>query len=207
MLAAAAIEEGQVLLQVPESLFMTANTAVKSKLCGKLVKSAELPEWQVSTSVSLWELACTGHFSHCMIVSCSITSTHSASQYISMQGCLLLAIAGTGTWQLHLSPASQQAGCTSSSGSVTVLLKAPDVVCLEGTAASSTPADQLPVTSCAATALMQALVLHLLCERAAGPDSFWAPYIAVLGQQVRWQLIEVRPFHRLCLVCAGLARI
>ncbi|WIA29874.1 hypothetical protein OEZ86_012343 [Tetradesmus obliquus] len=29
----------------------------------------------------------------------------------------------------------------------------------------------------------QALVLHLLCERAAGADSFWAPYIAVLGQQ------------------------
>ncbi|KAF6255861.1 hypothetical protein COO60DRAFT_168180 [Scenedesmus sp. NREL 46B-D3] len=74
MLAAAAIQEGQVLLQVPESLFMTANTAVRSKLCGKLVKAAELPEWQ-------------------------------------------------------------------------------------------------------------ALVLHLLCERAAGPDSSWAPYIAVLGRQ------------------------
>jgi hypothetical protein len=47
MMAAAAIQEGQVLLQVPDLLFMTANTAVKSKLCGKLVKAAELPEWQV----------------------------------------------------------------------------------------------------------------------------------------------------------------
>jgi len=26
-------------------------------------------------------------------------------------------------------------------------------------------------------------VLHLLCERAAGPDSFWSPYIALLGDQ------------------------
>jgi hypothetical protein len=49
MVAAAAIQEAQVLLQVPDTLFMTANTAVKSKLCGKLVKAAELPEWQVRT--------------------------------------------------------------------------------------------------------------------------------------------------------------
>jgi hypothetical protein len=49
MMAAAAIQEAQVLLQVPDTLFMTANTAVKSKLCGKLVKAAELPEWQVRT--------------------------------------------------------------------------------------------------------------------------------------------------------------
>lgn len=47
MVAAGDIQEGQVLLQVPEALFMTANTALKSSLCGKLVKSAELPEWQV----------------------------------------------------------------------------------------------------------------------------------------------------------------
>jgi hypothetical protein len=62
MMAAAAIQEGQVLLQVPETLFMTANTAVKSKLCGKLVKAAELPEWQVrslagQTLYKAWRIA------------------------------------------------------------------------------------------------------------------------------------------------------
>lgn len=35
----------------------------------------------------------------------------------------------------------------------------------------------------------QALVLHLLCERAAGRDSFWAPYIAVLGDQATHPLL------------------
>eukprot|EP00878_Enallax_costatus_P025743 GHUV01027569.1.p1 GENE.GHUV01027569.1~~GHUV01027569.1.p1 ORF type:complete len:479 (+),score=142.47 GHUV01027569.1:685-2121(+) len=35
----------------------------------------------------------------------------------------------------------------------------------------------------------QALVLHLLCERAAGADSFWAPYIAVLGHQMHHPLL------------------
>jgi hypothetical protein len=37
--------------------------------------------------------------------------------------------------------------------------------------------------------LLQALVLHLLCERAAGADSFWAPYITVLGDQATHPLL------------------
>lgn len=32
-------------------------------------------------------------------------------------------------------------------------------------------------------------MLHLLCERAAGPDSFWAPYIACLGDQATHPLL------------------
>jgi hypothetical protein len=32
-------------------------------------------------------------------------------------------------------------------------------------------------------------VLHLLCERAAGPESFWAPYIACLGDQATHPLL------------------
>jgi hypothetical protein len=35
------------LLQVPEKLMLSANTALSSKHCGKLVKQAELSEWQV----------------------------------------------------------------------------------------------------------------------------------------------------------------
>lgn len=47
MLAAQAVAEGSLLLQVPEKLMMSANTALKSKHCGKLVRDAELSEWQV----------------------------------------------------------------------------------------------------------------------------------------------------------------
>lgn len=47
MLAKEAIAEGSPLLHVPESLMLTANTALKSKHCGSLVKAAELSEWQV----------------------------------------------------------------------------------------------------------------------------------------------------------------
>jgi len=31
---------------------------------------------------------------------------------------------------------------------------------------------------------LQVLILHLLCERAKGPASFWAPYIDMLPKQV-----------------------
>lgn len=31
----------------------------------------------------------------------------------------------------------------------------------------------------------QALTLHLICERAVGEDSFWYPYLAMLGDQCR----------------------
>jgi hypothetical protein len=36
---------------------------------------------------------------------------------------------------------------------------------------------------------LQALLLHLLTERAAGPASFWAPYTAILGDQARHPLL------------------
>jgi hypothetical protein len=36
---------------------------------------------------------------------------------------------------------------------------------------------------------LQALVLHLLCERAAGQGSFWAPYLTTLGQQEQHPLL------------------
>jgi hypothetical protein len=35
----------------------------------------------------------------------------------------------------------------------------------------------------------QALLLQLLCERAAGAASFWAPYVAVLGDQAGHPLL------------------
>lgn len=54
MVAAGAIKENQVLLQVPKALFMTADTAANSKYCGKLVQSEQLPEWQVGLSNSCW---------------------------------------------------------------------------------------------------------------------------------------------------------
>lgn len=47
MLASQPIAAGSLLLQVPERLFLTANTALRSKQCGKLVRAAELTEWQV----------------------------------------------------------------------------------------------------------------------------------------------------------------
>jgi hypothetical protein len=37
--------------------------------------------------------------------------------------------------------------------------------------------------------LPQALVLHLLCERASGPSSFWSPYLALLGDQATHPLL------------------
>lgn len=80
MLAAQEVAEGALLLQVPEKLMLSASTALSSKHCGKLVRVAELSEWQ-------------------------------------------------------------------------------------------------------------ALVLHLLCERAAGADSFWEPYISCLGDQATHPLL------------------
>lgn len=74
MLAKSAVPQGALLFSIPEALLLTANSGVRSPLCGQLIKQHELGEWQ-------------------------------------------------------------------------------------------------------------ALVLHLLCERAAGPDSFWVPYLAVLGDQ------------------------
>lgn len=47
MLASAPVQEGSLLLQVPERLMLTANSALASKHCGKLVREAELSEWQV----------------------------------------------------------------------------------------------------------------------------------------------------------------
>jgi len=52
MLAAESVQEGALLLQVPEQLMLSANTALKSKLCGKLVRDAELSEWQVGPSIT-----------------------------------------------------------------------------------------------------------------------------------------------------------
>lgn len=51
MLAAESVQEGALLLQVPEQLMLSANTALKSKLCGKLVRDAELSEWQVGRNI------------------------------------------------------------------------------------------------------------------------------------------------------------
>lgn len=42
-----AVAEGQLLVQVPSSLMVTAHTAAQSALCGELVQTSELPEWQV----------------------------------------------------------------------------------------------------------------------------------------------------------------
>jgi hypothetical protein len=42
-----------ILLQVPEKLMLSANTALSSKHCGKLVRAAELSEWQVRVCSSL----------------------------------------------------------------------------------------------------------------------------------------------------------
>ncbi len=40
------------------------------------------------------------------------------------------------------------------------------------------------MTGCALRLPNQALLLHLLTERALGPASFWSPYIAVLPQDM-----------------------
>lgn len=47
MLTRTAIEDGDLLLQVPKAVFITADTARNSKLCGAQVKQAKLDEWQV----------------------------------------------------------------------------------------------------------------------------------------------------------------
>lgn len=39
--------------------------------------------------------------------------------------------------------------------------------------------------SCSSTACVQAMSLHLLCERKKGADSFWKPYMDMLPDQVR----------------------
>jgi len=92
MMAAAAISEGQVLLQVPEALFITANKALNSKHCGRLVRSKELPEWQVwfqTVAVNAimqkqQDISCTFHGAVC-IQSCIATMPHadlSGSDYL-----------------------------------------------------------------------------------------------------------------------------
>lgn len=49
-----------LLPQVPEKLMLSANTALSSKHCGKLVKQAELSEWQVGLAQLLDEVAKNG---------------------------------------------------------------------------------------------------------------------------------------------------
>jgi hypothetical protein len=47
MITRTALEDGDLLLQVPKALFITADTARRSKLCGALIKQGNLDEWQV----------------------------------------------------------------------------------------------------------------------------------------------------------------
>lgn len=50
MVTSRAVEKGAPLLAVPHSLLMTADTARASPVCGDLVDSKDLDDWQVGHS-------------------------------------------------------------------------------------------------------------------------------------------------------------